>query len=382
MNYNSQSKSSESPSSDAVQELDTSESKRLTLLFLALESTGNGLVITDPNLADNPIIHANQVFTTRSGFEIDQIIGKNCRFLQQGDRDQIAINEVRNAIREQRPVDTTFRNYRKGGGLFYTELTISPVHDARGRLLSYVGVQYDVSARKEAERRVSECYAVLSHELRTPVTSISAALAAIDDGAGGRVTPRAKNLLKTAVESCDRLTALIAEILDWKKIESGQLSLNKKRVRTALLLEGVVSELRTLAIHSRVLLSSENPDGGSVTVDRVRIMQVLVTLVTLAIRNSPIEQEVVVRCDRFSNHVTRFSVTGVSERPAGETINASQSDLVQGNPFDLADMPQGGIGLELAICSAVIELHGGMMGVSRSSKNETSYWFDIIDKQR
>jgi PAS domain S-box-containing protein len=196
---------------------------QLKLLFRAVESTRNGIVVTDPTQPDNPIIYANPAFAELCGFRIDQIIGRNCRFLQRDDRDQSALDEIRNAINNQRPITTVVRNYKKDGTLFWNELTISPVHDSSGKLINYIGVQNDVSARKDAERRVSEFYSVISHELRTPLTSITGALSSMEDGSAGKLNARATKLIKIGLVNCTRLMNLINEILDWKKIEAGKI---------------------------------------------------------------------------------------------------------------------------------------------------------------
>jgi PAS domain S-box-containing protein len=117
----------------------------------ALAATSSAILITDPNKPDNPIVYANPTFKRITGYSIEEAIGKNCRFLQGEDRDQPALKELRAAIRKGRECQVLLRNYKKDGTLFWNELSISPVRDEEGHLVSFVGVQNDVTERKRAE---------------------------------------------------------------------------------------------------------------------------------------------------------------------------------------------------------------------------------------
>jgi PAS domain S-box-containing protein len=128
------------------------------LLDRAVAASSNGIVITDPNLPDNPIIYVNPAFERTTGYSSEEVIGRNCRFLQGEDRDQPALEELRVAIREGRESRALVRNYRKDATFFWNELYVSPIHDEEGRLINFVGVQNDVSESKRIEeiRRGSE----------------------------------------------------------------------------------------------------------------------------------------------------------------------------------------------------------------------------------
>ena len=87
-----------------------------------------------------------------TGYSPEEIIGRNCRFLQGDDRDQAPLDGLRRAIRNGEESNVVLRNYRKDGGLFWNELNVSPVHNGEGRLTNFVGVQNDVTERKSAEK--------------------------------------------------------------------------------------------------------------------------------------------------------------------------------------------------------------------------------------
>jgi PAS domain S-box-containing protein len=349
---------------------------QLKLLFRAVESTRNGIVVTDPTQPDNPIIYANPAFAELCGFRIDQIIGRNCRFLQRDDRDQSALDEIRNAINNQRPITTVVRNYKKDGTLFWNELTISPVHDSSGKLINYIGVQNDVSARKDAERRVSEFYSVISHELRTPLTSITGALSSMEDGSAGKLNARATKLIKIGLVNCTRLMNLINEILDWKKIEAGKFKLKKRLVEPTVLIDSVLDDLSLIAEQSSVKLVKDICSEEAITADPDRLAQVLANLTANAIKFSPANGRVFLRVEKQSRDTTRFTV-----RDEGPGIPKEQQSklFVNFQQLDSSDTrTKGGTGLGLAISKAIIELHGGHIGVLSQPGEGASFWFEIF----
>jgi diguanylate cyclase (GGDEF)-like protein/PAS domain S-box-containing protein len=124
------------------------------LLQQALEASGDGFVITDAREPDNPIIYVNPAFERMTGYPPDEVLGRNCRFLQGDDTRQEALEELRAALREGRACRVTLRNYRKDGRLFWNELGISPVRDESGELTHFIGVQKDVTRRVVAESRL------------------------------------------------------------------------------------------------------------------------------------------------------------------------------------------------------------------------------------
>lgn len=125
------------------------------MLSKILDSCVNGVTLADPDLPDMPIVYANQAFVTMSGYSQEEVVGKNCRFLQGEDRDQEARKTLRQAIDAFQPVEVTLRNYRKTGELFYNHLALTPLFDHEGNLIYYLGVQYDVTRQVEAEEEIN-----------------------------------------------------------------------------------------------------------------------------------------------------------------------------------------------------------------------------------
>ncbi len=120
------------------------------VLRRALDLTGTGFVLTDPGLEDNPIVYVNKSFSAMTGYPPEEVLGRNCRFLQRDVTDPASVAAMRDAIREHRPVAVTVRNARKDGTVFDNEIHIAPVRDEHGRVVRFVGVQIDVTGHREA----------------------------------------------------------------------------------------------------------------------------------------------------------------------------------------------------------------------------------------
>jgi len=128
--------------------LDERYQSRLKAIDYVIEqSIMHGVLITDPAQPDNPITYVNNALQRMTGYSREEIIGRNCRFFQGDDTDQDSVKKINEAIAGQTSVTVTLKNYRKDGTAFWNEFTLSPVQDAAGNTVNFVGVQHDVSHR-------------------------------------------------------------------------------------------------------------------------------------------------------------------------------------------------------------------------------------------
>jgi diguanylate cyclase (GGDEF)-like protein/PAS domain S-box-containing protein len=138
---------------DVAAVLERASRSEQPLLNRALDAATSGVTIADLALPDAPIVYANRAFEQLSGFRLDQVLGRNCRFLQGPETDTAAINRMRQAIRDGSECRETLLNYRgEQRTPWWNEVFLAPVKDENGQVLQYIGVQNDVTARVEAER--------------------------------------------------------------------------------------------------------------------------------------------------------------------------------------------------------------------------------------
>ena len=137
------------------------EAEQLRLMGQALNASTDGIVITDARKPDNPLIMANPAFERITGYSVAESIGHNCRFLQKNDHDQPALTTIRSAIRKKQSCRVVLRNYRKDGRPFWNELHLAPVRNAAGETTHYIGIQSDITARKESDDALRQRDAIL-----------------------------------------------------------------------------------------------------------------------------------------------------------------------------------------------------------------------------
>ncbi|MDF1764439.1 MAG: PAS domain-containing protein, partial [Oleibacter sp.] len=125
----------------------------LALLKKAVDASNDGIVIAEQEGDDNILIYVNKAFERLTGYQADEILYQDCRFLQTGDRDQAGLDTIREAIKEGTSSRVVLRNYHKDGSMFWNELSISPVYDEQNNLTYYIGIQKDVTLQVDAEDR-------------------------------------------------------------------------------------------------------------------------------------------------------------------------------------------------------------------------------------
>ena len=126
------------------------------ILSLILDECVNGVTLADPDLEDMPIVYANKAFEKITGYSQEDIVGRNCRFLQGDEREQEGRYQIAEAIKNSMPVVVTLRNYKKNGQLFYNRLKITPLCDRQGKVIYFLGVQYDITEQVNAEQEIKD----------------------------------------------------------------------------------------------------------------------------------------------------------------------------------------------------------------------------------
>jgi PAS domain S-box-containing protein len=136
------------------------------------------MVITDARRPDNPIVHANDAFLQLTGYTRDEVLGRNCRFLQGRDTDAGTVERLRQALDRGEDVSVEILNYRKDGTPFWNALHVSPVRDGAGAVRHFFGSQHDVSAKKRLERDLQDANARLEREVERRTRDLQEALKA------------------------------------------------------------------------------------------------------------------------------------------------------------------------------------------------------------
>lgn len=127
---------------DATKTLDDPDYR----LVKALQTAQQNFVISDPSLPDNPIVYASTGFLRLSGYSLDQVLGRNCRFLQGPETDPRAVDRIRKGIEKGEDTTVVLLNYRNDGSTFWNQFFVAALRDGDGNVVNYLGVQCKVSA--------------------------------------------------------------------------------------------------------------------------------------------------------------------------------------------------------------------------------------------
>jgi PAS domain S-box-containing protein len=275
---------------------------------------------------------------------------------------------------ENRPLTHLMTLLRPDGTTFEAEVSGRPIEF--GGLAARISVIRDVSAWMRVNRLKNEFVSTVSHELRTPLTAIHGALKLLESGAIAPGTAQAAQLVTMARSNSERLVRLINEMLDLDKIEAGRVELRRQPLVTSEIVRTTLDGLAAMAVEQRITLISRIVDDMTFSGDRDRVVQVLTNLVSNAIKFATPESAIRVVAKYAAPHV-RIEVKNV-----GEGIAATDLPRLFGRfqQLDGSDARRyGGTGLGLAIAKAIVEQHGGRIGVESEKRSgaETTFWIEL-----
>ena len=229
------------------------------LLTRAVATAGNGITIADAVAPDMPLVYVNAAFEEMTGYPSAEVLGRNCRFLQGAASDRTQARVIARRLLAGRGVRSTLLNYRRDGSSFWNEVSISPVHDADGRLTHFIGHQVDVSERVEREQRSSR---LAHHDSLTGLPNRVHVLEDLDLE------------LRRSARSGAGVAVVVVDIDDFTSINDrlGHAAGDEALVQAAQRLRSVVRSgdlLARLAGDEFLLVLTGLPADGGASVDRV-----------------------------------------------------------------------------------------------------------------
>lgn len=156
--------------------------RRLDLFGRAIEAADQGITIADARQDDTPLIYTNDGFERITGYPLDEVLGRNSRFLQGDNTNEDTVATLRRAVDAGDPASVDILNYRRDGTAFWNRLDIVPIEDEDGTVTHFLGFQRDVTERKQREQRLSVMNRVLRHNLRNKLSLVLGYADAIEAG--------------------------------------------------------------------------------------------------------------------------------------------------------------------------------------------------------
>ena len=357
--------------------------EELALRDRSINSATNGILIADARRPDVPTVYCNAAFEKITGYAKEEVVGRNCRFLQGQDHDQPDLDAIRQAIRDGTEGRAELRNYRKDGTVFWNEFYIAPVRDSQGTLTHFIGVQTDITRRKNQEAELSrktEALAqsnaelqqfayVASHDLQEPLRMVASYTQLLRKRYQGKLDDDADEWIGYAVDGADRMQRLIRDLLEYSRVGSENQSFE-------------ITECERIWQHvMRNLSASIRDHHANVTHDPLPTIYANPTLLTQVFQNLIGNALKFQGSSPASIHVGATALSDGWEffiRDNGIGVPPDQRDRI----FAIFQRLHGrseypGTGIGLAICKRIVEKHDGTIWVDSEPGKGSTFYFTV-----
>jgi len=337
----------------------------------AVSALSDGVVLTDPALPDHPIVWANDAFFELTGYRRDEVIGRNCRFLQGPLTDVLAVDRIRQAIVERSHFHDALLNYRKDGTAFWNALTVSPVFDSDGRLVNFVAAQSDISHVKRLEGQIRHAEKIelvgrmaggIAHDFNNVLTAFGGYLSLLELELDAEPELGYLVELQRASERAKTLTDRLMTFSRKRESSAALLDLNETVSGLRGMLEPLVRGSAELVVE---LADEELP----VLADQGELEQVIVNLVVNA-RDASRDGGVVRLSTARPAATPGFACVRVEDNGVGMD-EATRARIFE--PFFTTKGEGKGTGLGLANVSDIVRGAGGRIEVESTPGIGTTF---------
>ncbi len=326
--------------------------------------------------------------------EPSDLLGRRIASVVANDDIDHALSEIDNAMDSTGQANFECRLKRKDGAIVDTLWSVRWSELER----SLFCVVHNDTERKQTERLKQEVVAMVTHDLRSPLTTIRHFIEMLEANMLGELNTQGEELLKIADRSSSRMLSLTNDLLDIEKIKSGMLELDLKGTNLSSILESTAQVLEPIAAKTGLKIEietvkpvdGEEPSKDSDNEDKIspcillahadeeRISRVLTNLVSNAIKFSPPNSTIYLKAQAGNGDQSKFAVVSVTDSGRGipaESIARIFDRFTQTHITDATEL--GGSGLGLAICKAIVELHGGAITVESTPGNGSTFTFTL-----
>ena len=238
-------------------------------------------------------------------------------------------------------------------------------------LIGEAVVLYDVTRFRLLDDAKTNLVATVSHEIKTPLTSVRMALHLLLEKRMGVLSPRQTELLVTARDDSERLLRILNDLLDLTRLEEGNTDLYKEKTTPAEMVQGAADIMRESVTNRKFRLTCRiEPELPPVLVDRQRINHIFTNFIDNAAKYSPAGGEIVVEAKRAEDGEVQFSVTD-----QGPGVPEDQQDRIFDRFYRVPGQAKKGAGLGLSIAREIVLAHGGRIGIRNGPSGGSEFYF-------
>jgi PAS domain S-box-containing protein len=328
----------------------------------------------------NKILFANNEALLISGLKKEQIIGMAVQniavhndLIRSLIQDLIPSGaEVKEVSSENEPIKIYANNKESYFNKETVKISIVPTGEKEKQDIGYVILLKDITPFKELDVAKTNFIATISHELKTPISSIKMSVQLLRREATGVINEDQLQLLESIDEDATRLLKITSELLNMTQVETGNIQLNITRNKPEEIVQRAISAVTFLAEQKKIKLITRIDTGtAEVNADLDKTAWVLVNFLTNAVRYSPEESRIVIAIEQDADKVI-FSVTD-----SGSGIDERYHEKIFDRYFQVPGSSKMGTGLGLAISKEFIEAQGGYIGVKSNDINGSRFYFTI-----
>jgi PAS domain S-box-containing protein len=343
---------------------------------LAVENAHDHIVITD---ADGIVVFANKAVETITGYTVEEVLGKKAGSsgLWGGHMEKSVYESFWNLIKKEKKTFVgEFTNIRKNGEQYVAEAHVSPILDANGNVIYFMGIERDITRAKEVDRMKTEFISLASHQLRTPLSAMKWFLEMLLHGDAGKLNDEQTEFVNNIDQSNNRMIELVNSLLNVSRIESGRIIIEPKPTNLKDLVEEVLTEVKTQykAKKQTVIFNIHNA-LPLIPLDQKLIRQVYLNLLTNAMKYSPPESEIIIFISKENDKI----VSQITDSGYGIPKNEQSHIFTKFyRATNAVKKETEGNGLGLYLVQSIIESSGGKIWfTSDENQKGTSFYFSI-----
>lgn len=362
----------------------TEEKKQKQIADIAAivaDNTSSVIIITDPNLR---IQWVNKAFSDVMEYSFEEVFGKDPAFLHGPETDSKAIKKIYKHLLDKKSVSAEILNYSKNGRKYWMQVNVSPFYNADGELVNFISVENDITQLKQAEDNIknslqkekelnelkSQFVSIASHEIRTPLASIQSSSDLIRIFLENDQVPKDKveKHIDKIESQITRLSTIMSNLLTVGRINLGKFDLHKNEIDIENFVKNIINEYFAVTSDGRQVIFNVSGEKHKSHIDKVLMSQVLINLISNAIKYSIGKPNPEVNLEYQSDNFTiEVKDKGIGI-PAGQHKNIFNSFFRANNVENIQ-----GTGLGLVIVKKFVEMHKGKISFTSTLGKGTSF---------
>ncbi len=361
---------------------------KLIQLSTAIEQTPVSIVITDTK---GNIEYVNPFFSKTTGYDPEEVIGKNPRVLKSGNTDDLTYKKMWTTISNGEIWYGEFENRKKNGELYLEKASIAPIFDTNNNITSFIAIKEDITQLRKTRNELIESekelrnlnakkdkfFSIIAHDLRGPFASIAALIKMLKENYKKYDSKNVEHILGMLDNSASNVLKLTENLLEWARTQTGKIALHKELLVFNEVCNNIFDTLQTVANNKEVQLINLNNEYISFYADKNMIATVIRNIISNAIkysaRNSQIDVKAEIHGEYLQISVKDYGV-GIPPEAQEKLFKIDQ------NYTSIGTEQEKGSGLGLILCKEFIEAHNGKIWYE-SKPGLGSTFFFIIPKQ-